>query len=151
MAADGDITMAQLRQITERLRSKLDELESAMANQAIAVTQQTFDAASEWSEASLEKKRKLLSQLVDVRLLRVGRNAGRNFDPDSVEVTLKSHKKVAAEILRNWCGETGQSIAQVTCVKSFSASGVNLVASVTEVLPKRAFNVSARRLDSPIE
>jgi DNA invertase Pin-like site-specific DNA recombinase len=90
MAADGDITMAQLRQITERLRSKLDELESAMANQSIAATQQTFDAASEWSEASLEKKRKLLSQLVDVRLLRVGRNAGRNFDPDSVEVTLKS-------------------------------------------------------------
>jgi DNA invertase Pin-like site-specific DNA recombinase len=90
MAADGDITMAQLRQITERLRSKLDELESAMANQAIAATQQTVDAAREWSEASLEKKRKLLSQLVDVRLLRVGRNAGRNFDPDSVEVTLKS-------------------------------------------------------------
>lgn len=89
MAADGTITMAQLGQITERLRTKLAELESAMADQAIAATQTSFDAASEWSEASLEKKRKLLSQLVNVRLLRVGNSKGRNFDPDSVEVTLK--------------------------------------------------------------
>jgi hypothetical protein len=89
MAADGDITMAQLRQMNERLRGRLAEIESQMADQAIAASQSDFDAASEWAEASLEKKRKLLSQLVNVRLLRVGHTKGRNFDPDSVEVTLK--------------------------------------------------------------
>lgn len=88
MAADGVITMAQLGQITERLRAKLGELESAMAEQAIAANQQGFDAAQKWSEASLEQKRRLLSGLVRVRLLRVG-SAGRHFNPDSVEVTLK--------------------------------------------------------------
>jgi DNA invertase Pin-like site-specific DNA recombinase len=88
MAADGAITMAQLVQITERLRGKLEELESAMADHAIAASQQGFDAARKWSEASLEQKRKLLAGLVRVRLLRVG-SGGRYFDPDSVEVTLK--------------------------------------------------------------
>jgi hypothetical protein len=89
MAADGIITMAQLGQMTERLRTKLAEVESAMANQAIAANQGGFDAAKAWSEASLEQKRKLLSKLVRVQLLRVGNSKGRNFDPDSVVVTLK--------------------------------------------------------------
>ena len=89
MAADGIITMAQLGQMTERLRGKLAELESEMADQAIAASQGGFDAAKAWNEASLEQKRQLLSRLVRVRLLRVG-SAGRHFDPDSVEVTLKS-------------------------------------------------------------
>lgn len=88
MAADGVITMAQLGQITERLRGKLEELESAMAEQAISANKEGFDAAKKWSEASLEQKRRLLPRLVRVRLLRVG-SAGRHFNPDSVEVTLK--------------------------------------------------------------
>lgn len=88
MAADGAISMAQLGQITERLRNKLAELESAMADQAIAASE-GFNAASAWSEATLEQKRKLLTRLVNVRLLRVGNTKGRHFDPGSVEVTLK--------------------------------------------------------------
>lgn len=89
MAADGDITMAQLGQMTERLRGKLAELESAMANQAIAASQSGFNAAAKWSGAPLDQKRKLLSKLVTIRLLRVGNSKGRHFDPDSVVVTLK--------------------------------------------------------------
>jgi len=89
MAADGVITMAQLGQMTGRLRTKLQEIESTMANQAIAANQGGFDAAKAWSEATLEQKRKLLSRLVRVRLLRVGSSKGRNFDPDSVVVTLR--------------------------------------------------------------
>ena len=81
--------MAQLGQMTERLRGKLAELESTMANQAIESSNSGFDAAKAWSEASLEQKRKLLSKLVDVVLLRVGNTMGRNFDPGSVIVTLK--------------------------------------------------------------
>ena len=90
MAADGVISMAQLAQMTERLRGKLAELESTMANQAIESSNSGFDAAKAWGEASLEQKRKLLSKLVDVVLLRVGNTMGRNFDPGSVIVTLKA-------------------------------------------------------------
>lgn len=88
MAADGIISMAQLGQITERLRTKLGELESRMADHAIAAGQANqFDTVREWNEASLDKKRKILAQHFRVRLMRVGNTKGRNFDPDSVLVT----------------------------------------------------------------
>lgn len=87
MAAEGDITMAQLKQINERLRTKLADLESAMAEQAIA-SSRVFDAAAKWTDASLEKKRQFLAESVRVRLLR-GNSTGPSFNPNTVEVTLK--------------------------------------------------------------
>lgn len=89
MAADGVITMAQLGQMTERLRSKLSELEAAMAEAAIVAGQASFDVAREWSEASLEQKRKLLQRLVRIEFLPVGNTKGSAFDPDSIRVTPK--------------------------------------------------------------
>jgi len=89
MAADGAISMSQLGQITERLRTKLAELEGAMAEAAIAAGQQSFDAAKEWGEADLEQKRKLIRKLVRVQFLRVGNTKGPNFDPESIRITPK--------------------------------------------------------------
>lgn len=88
MAADGLITMAQLGQMTERLRGKLSGIEVLMASHAIAASQ-TFDAQQAWDDGTLEQRRRWLRELVDIKLLRVGNTMGRNFDPDSVIVTLK--------------------------------------------------------------
>lgn len=87
MAADGVITMTQLGQMTERLRGKLDELEKAMTDAAVAASQSTVDIVTEWSEASLEQKRKLIRKLVRVEFLRVGNTKGPAFDPNSIRVT----------------------------------------------------------------
>lgn len=89
MAADGVITMAQLGQMTERLRKKLAELENEMAEAAIAVGQASFDVAKEWGEASLEQKRNLIQRLVRVEMLPVGNSKGSAFDPDSIRITPK--------------------------------------------------------------
>ncbi|MBT2587991.1 recombinase family protein [Arthrobacter sp. ISL-95] len=89
MAADGVISMTQLGQMTERLRGKLEELENAAAEAAIAATEGSFDAAKEWGEASLEQRRKLLQRLVRIEFLRVGNTKGPAFDPESIRITPK--------------------------------------------------------------
>ncbi len=85
--ADGSITGAQMRRITERLRPKIDFARSA-ANRAepSAVISNVAgpDADARWKAAPLEVKRSLIEMLLTITILPAG--PGKPFDPEHIKI-----------------------------------------------------------------
>ena len=94
MFANDELTKAQFQQINQQVKDRLALAESQMtvrsrdASLAPFVTGDT-DPAAIWRGLSIEKQRAVVGALVDVRLLRTDRKAGRFFDPRTVEFTWK--------------------------------------------------------------
>jgi DNA invertase Pin-like site-specific DNA recombinase/predicted transcriptional regulator len=89
MAADGVLSMAQLAVMSKKLNAQLAELEESMDKAATGAHVTDFDAAQVWDKLSLEERRTIIRDLIEVTITRVG-SAGRHFDYNSIKVTLKS-------------------------------------------------------------
>ncbi|PVZ07863.1 DNA invertase Pin-like site-specific DNA recombinase [Actinomycetospora cinnamomea] len=91
--ADGTLTSAQLRAATERLRTKLADVEQQIADagQTSALTPLVTaqDVRAVWDELPLSQQRAVIDTLMTVTLQRSGRGA-RRFTPDTVEIEWKS-------------------------------------------------------------
>lgn len=88
--ADGDLTAAQLRAITTRLRTRLGELQGEMADAGrvdiLGPLINAADVERAWQSIDVERQRAIVDTLMTVRLLQVGRGY-RDFRPETVEVT----------------------------------------------------------------
>lgn len=86
--ADGDITAAQLRAGSERLRSRLEVAEAAIARSAmrnpIAALVGADDIAARWEHLDLEQQRAIIDELCVVTILPARR--GPKFDPTTVRL-----------------------------------------------------------------
>lgn len=88
--ADGALTGAQLRRITERLRPKIDTARAQIsANMAAPWVAQSAgpDAELRWLAASLDTRRALIEMLCTVKIMPVG--SGRGFDPSAIAIEWK--------------------------------------------------------------
>jgi site-specific DNA recombinase len=95
--ADGDIDAQQLRAGTERLRARLDAIESELAASTrpsvLAGVADAPDPANVWAELDLGRRRAIVHTLVTVTILpgrkgrRPGWKAGESyFDPQTVRI-----------------------------------------------------------------
>jgi hypothetical protein len=87
--ADGGITASQLRIATERLVSRLAELEAQMADLGRADVLGPLVGAEDvqvaWDALSIEKKRAVIAVLATVVVYPPGRGV-RKFDPTTVGI-----------------------------------------------------------------
>lgn len=87
--ADGELTASQLRAATERLRSRLAEVDAELADvgrvSVLGPLLSSGDIATVWDGLSLDRKRAVISELMVVRLDAVGRGT-RTFRPETVRV-----------------------------------------------------------------
>jgi site-specific DNA recombinase len=90
--ADGVLTAEQLRAITNRLRTRLDELQMAMTgsdtNLALEFMTGAGDPKERWTSLALTDQRQIVDTLVHIRILPALRK-GKRFDPTSVKVEWK--------------------------------------------------------------
>jgi site-specific DNA recombinase len=90
--ADGALTASQLRAATERLRQKLAEVESSMADvgrvDKLGDLVAAEDVQQVWDSKSVSEKRAVIDLLMDVVIHPPGRGT-RNFNPATVEITPK--------------------------------------------------------------
>ncbi len=90
--ADGVLTDAQLRTITTRLRDRLAELESEMAEigraNTVAPLASAADAAAVWETLDMSRKRAIISALMEVTVHSPGQGV-REFRPETVEIEWK--------------------------------------------------------------
>jgi len=90
--AEGDLTSAQLRTGTERLRAKLANAEAAMADSGkadlLGPLVSSPDVAAAWDALSTDRQRAVIDALLVVRLLPPGRGT-RTFRPETVVVEPK--------------------------------------------------------------
>lgn len=101
-AADGVLTMSQLRTMTERISQKLLAVETRMlalqaegnsASEAIAKLQQAdTDAATAWADSTIDQRRAIIRQSFDVTLHRHKNGSPREFDPETVTIYPKGHR-----------------------------------------------------------
>ena len=88
--ADGDLTPAQLRAATERLRERLATVEAQQASTSsapvLADLVQAEDVRAVWDGLPLSRRRAVVDLLMTVTVLPVGRS-GNAFDPDAVQIT----------------------------------------------------------------
>lgn len=99
MYADGQVSGAQLAEATEGLRSRLDTVESKIANAVESSTLTPFvgrDPAEVWDELDVDRRRAVLDLLVRVVIHRArkGRPPGWKpgesyFDPTTIDVEWK--------------------------------------------------------------
>lgn len=91
--AVGEIDRAQLRAGTDRLRSRLDSINSQLAGMARTPLLTDLMAADDlerfWSNLSTERRRAVIGTLISIRLHPPGRGA-RVFDQRTVEITWKA-------------------------------------------------------------
>jgi DNA invertase Pin-like site-specific DNA recombinase len=91
--ADGVLTGAQLRAATERLRSRIAELEGKLADagrvDVLGPLLTGTDVRKAWDDLGVDRQRMVVATLLQVRLLPVGRGR-RTFDPSTVEIGWKS-------------------------------------------------------------
>ncbi|MDR6637431.1 recombinase family protein [Paenarthrobacter nitroguajacolicus] len=100
-AADGVLTMSQLRTMTERINLKLRAVESRMvvlqADKRSAsapldtMRQADSDAATLWSDSTIDQRRTMIRQSFDVTLHPHRKGSSRRFDPDTVTVYPKGY------------------------------------------------------------
>lgn len=87
--ADGDLTASQLRIATERMRSRLVEVEAEMADagrlDVLGDLVGALDVQAAWDALSIEKKRAVIAVLATIVIYAPGRGR-RNFDPATVGV-----------------------------------------------------------------
>jgi hypothetical protein len=90
--ADGSLTASQLRIATERLRSRIADLESQMADagrvDVLGDLVRAEDAQAVWDALSRGRQRAVIDALMTVRVHGVGRGT-RTFRPESVEIIWK--------------------------------------------------------------
>lgn len=100
MYADGGVDARQLREGSERLRTRLDDLERQIADAARTSTLAAFtsdDPRTIWDGLDLAQQRAVVNALMTVTIQRSrrGRTPGwklgeRYFDPTSIEITWRS-------------------------------------------------------------
>lgn len=84
--ADGDLTAAQLRVATERIRDRLTKVEASMADAGRArVLSDVIGAGDVYLSLPVERRRAIVRTLVTVRVYPPGRGT-RTFRPESVEI-----------------------------------------------------------------
>jgi len=87
--ADGTITGAQLRTATARLRSRLLDTESQLADagrvDVLGPLLTGTDPAAAWDALDTDRRRAVVALLMDVTILRTRRGA-RSFDPAGVRI-----------------------------------------------------------------
>lgn len=87
--ADGALTASQLRIATDRLRGRLAEIERELADagrvDVLGALVDAEDAQAAWDALSLERRRAVISTLMQVTLHPVGRGT-RTFVPESVGI-----------------------------------------------------------------
>ncbi|TQM62579.1 recombinase family protein [Humibacillus xanthopallidus] len=93
--ADGTLTASQIRAITERLRSRLAELEESLADagrvDVLGPLVRATDVRAVWDGLSLEHRRAIIDTLATVTIHPPGRGV-RTFDPATVRVRPKGEK-----------------------------------------------------------
>lgn len=101
-AADGILTMSQLRTMTERITAKLSAVEAQMVALHTAHTAATASAlqplaesdaaaAEIWAKATLDERRALLRRSFDITLLPHGKGSTKVFNPNTVSVYPKGY------------------------------------------------------------
>jgi site-specific DNA recombinase len=89
MFAEGAVTAAQMRTGTERLRTRLAEVESRMADagrlSVLGPMATAADPAATWSESDRDRRRAIIDMLMVIRLLPLGHGV-RIFRPETVDV-----------------------------------------------------------------
>lgn len=89
--ADGILTAAMLRTITERIRAKLADVEGRMISSqrspVLAGLVGVEDVAAAWDALTLDRQRAVVDVLMTVSILPTGR--GRGFDPNAIRVEPK--------------------------------------------------------------
>jgi hypothetical protein len=87
--ADGDLTPAQLRAATDRIRSRLAAVERQMADAGRADVLGPLlagrDVAGVWAKLDDDRRRAIIDTLMVVTLMPPGRGS-RTFDPDTVRI-----------------------------------------------------------------
>lgn len=87
-----DFDPAQMRAANAEIRKQLDEVEAAIAEAGrLSVLDQIVgveDVAGTWASMDLDSKRALISELMTIRLLPVGRGR-RVFNPESIDIRWK--------------------------------------------------------------
>lgn len=91
--AQDRITLEQLTSATSRLRGELErvtcDLATAVRHVDVSPLLLSADVASAWRQLPVQRRRRILSELVEVTVRPPGRGA-RYFDPDSVELRWRS-------------------------------------------------------------
>lgn len=91
--AAGEIDRNQLRTGTTKVRTRIAEAESRLADSnrvsVLGDLVTADDVAAVWNGLDLDRQRAVVDVLMSVRLLPVGRGA-RTFRPDTVEITWRS-------------------------------------------------------------
>ena len=91
--ADGVLTDEQLTSATQRLRTRLDDVEATMAAQRRHPVAQRLAGATDvhqaWEAMTIVQRREVVPLLLAVCLLPTGRR-GNLFDPESVEITWRA-------------------------------------------------------------
>lgn len=101
-AAEGVLTMSQLRTMTERITAKLSAVEARMvtlhtpqpeaAPTSLRLLPESDEAAAEaWAKATLDERRALLRRSFDITLLPHGKSSTKVFNPDTVTVYPKGY------------------------------------------------------------
>ena len=90
--AEGTITGGQLQRITEKLRPELDAARSEVRRLQVQVSPELAkftgaDARNAWQEATVDQKRAVIDDLLEVTILPSG--AGRSFESDQVRIDWK--------------------------------------------------------------
>lgn len=88
-ADDPDVTPDQLRAISRDLRSRLAELErqGMPSRQRRLITGAQHVGLTEWESWPLQRRRAIIGELIQVRVLPARRSAPRRFDPSTVELS----------------------------------------------------------------
>jgi site-specific DNA recombinase len=91
--ADGVLTAGQLRAMTERLRSRIVELDARLADagrvDVLGPLVDRKDTQQAWDRLGVDRQRTVVDALMTVRVLPPGRGR-RTFDPATVEVSWRS-------------------------------------------------------------
>lgn len=87
--ADGELTAAQLRTATGRIRSRLAEVEGQMASSGelpvLTNLLSAVDVRVKWATLDNDQRRLIIDTIMEVRIHPVGAGV-RNFRPESVEI-----------------------------------------------------------------
>lgn len=89
-ADDVEVSLAEYRVMTKRLREKLARVEDLLADagrvDVLGELVSSEDVAATWEAMERPRQRAVISELVTVRVLTVGRGV-RTFRPESIDVT----------------------------------------------------------------
>lgn len=93
--AEGELPAATLRAATKRLDARLSELDARIAEASgvsvLAPLVAAQDVAAAWEALDVDRKRAVIAELMDVRILPVGRGT-RTFRPESVEIVWRHER-----------------------------------------------------------